>query len=244
MSTALRSLVDRVVAIGGLLVLSPLLLVLLVLVWRHDRESPLYVARRAAKGGGAFNMVKIRSMVANADRIGGASTASDDPRITRVGHFIRRWKIDEFSQLWNVATGDMRLVGPRPQVLQEVALYTDEERRLLTVEPGITDFASIVFADEADILRNAADPDLAYRRLIRPWKSRLGLFYVDHASFGLDVQLLVLTVVRLFSSRHALAGVAAILSRLDAPSELVRVARRDGPLVASAVPGLSESCNA
>ena len=234
-----KLLLDRGVAVAGLVSLAPAFAILMLLVWRHDRRSPLYVTERVALGGGGFRMMKIRSMVADAERLGASSTAADDPRVTPVGRFIRRWKIDEFSQLWNVAAGDMSLVGPRPQVVAEVATYTAEERRLLEVKPGITDFSSIVFADEADILHGASDPDLAYRHLIRPWKSRLSLFYVDHASVWLDVQLIALTIVRLFSRQHALAGASALLARLAAPTDLVRIALRDAPLVPAAVPGMS-----
>lgn len=240
----MKALFDRLVAVAGLLVLSPLLAVVMYLVRRKDGGAPLYIADRAAKDGGAFKMVKIRSMVVGAARIGGTSTASDDPRITALGRFIRRWKIDEIGQLWNVARGDMSLVGPRPQVLSEVATYTADERRLLTVKPGITDFASIVFADEAEILRATPDPDLAYQRLIRPWKSRLGLFYVDHSAVWLDLLLIVLTAVRVVSARAALRGVAALLAWLDAPPDLVRVATRAEPLSPAAVPGLTEPLSA
>jgi len=206
-------------------------------VWAQDGRRPLYTAPRAARGGGTFRIVKIRSMVIDADRKGGTSTARDDDRITPLGHFIRRWKIDELSQLWNVFTGDMTFVGPRPQVLSEVATYTPEEEHLLTVKPGITDFSSIVFADEGEILRGAPDPDLAYRRLIRPWKSRLSLFYVCHRTIWLDLQLIAFTLLRIFAPARALAGVADLLTRLGAAEELVRVARRTTPLTPYAVPG-------
>ncbi len=232
-----KALFDRALAIGGVIALSPLLLVCCFLIWRHDRQSPFYLAERAARGGGSFRMVKLRSMVANADRLRASSTGGDDNRITPIGHFIRRWKIDEFSQLWNVATGDMSLVGPRPQVMAEVATYTEEERVLLQVKPGITDFSSIVFADEGEILRGAADADLAYRQLIRPWKSRLGLFYIAHHGFALDLGLIWLTLVRIVAPDLALSGVCRLLESRGASADLVHVARRSGPLEPAAVPG-------
>jgi lipopolysaccharide/colanic/teichoic acid biosynthesis glycosyltransferase len=230
LSLLAKELFDRVVALVGLLLLTPLLLPMLFLVWRQDGHSPFYVADRAARSGGRFRMVKIRSMIVAADRTGVASTAGDDARITPLGQFIRRWKIDELSQLWNVLKGDMSLVGPRPQVLDEVATYAPDEMRLLDVKPGITDFASIIFADEGEILRGKPDPDLAYRQLIRPWKSRLGLHYVAHRSFAVDLRLIQLTLVRIVAPDRALAGVCRLLESLGASDDLLRIARRKSPL--------------
>ncbi len=138
-------------------------------------------------------MIKFRSMTSDAWKSGVNSTAAGDARITRVGKWLRRWKLDELPQLLNVLSGDMSLVGPRPQVMAEVELYTEEEREMLTVRPGITDLASIVFADEGEILSGSRDPDLLYNQIIRPWKSRLALFHVEHRSFALDLEVLCLT---------------------------------------------------
>jgi lipopolysaccharide/colanic/teichoic acid biosynthesis glycosyltransferase len=172
----------------------------------------------------------------NADRTGVTSTSATDRRITPVGHFVRRVKLDEVVQLWNVLTGDMSLVGPRPNVRSGTDLYTAAERRLLSVRPGITDFASIVFADEGEILRGHPDADAAYDRLIRPWKSRLGLFYIDHRSVGLDIRLLFATAMALLSRAAALRVVSAGLARLGAPADLVRVALRVDELVPGTPP--------
>ena len=174
----MKRVIDFSAAVFGGLLLTPLLVTVAFLVWLQDRRSPFYIAPAVARGGGTFDMVKFRSMVKNADRAGIDSTSANDQRITGIGRFIRRFKIDELPQLWNVAKGDMSLVGPRPNVVREVDLYTAEERHLLDARPGITDLASIVFADEGDILADKADPDIAYNQLIRPGKSRLGLFYV------------------------------------------------------------------
>lgn len=209
----------------------------MALVWLGDRHSPLYMADRVGKKGRIFRMAKIRSMSVGADRSGVDSTAANDCRITPVGHFVRRFKLDELTQLWNVLMGDMSLVGPRPNVKRETDLYTAVERRLLEVKPGITDFASIVFADEGDILANRDDPDIAYNQLIRPGKSRLGLFYIDHASMGVDVQLVWLTAVALVSRRRALSGVQRLLDRLGAAPELVSLAGRTTLLVPGPPPG-------
>ncbi len=234
-----KRIFDLAVSIAALIVTAPLLLIVAAAIYLQDFHNPLYIADRIGRGKLPFRMIKFRSMVMNADRSGVSSTSATDRRVTPVGHFVRRSKLDEVVQLWNVARGDMSLVGPRPNVPGGVAIYTPEEMRLLTVRPGITDLASIVFADEGEILRDHADPDLAYDQLIRPWKSRLGLFYIDHRSLWLDLQLIALTVLTALSRRPALDGVARILEKLGAPTDLVRVAARRDPLVATLPPGLA-----
>ncbi|MFN5824596.1 MAG: sugar transferase [Sphingomonadales bacterium] len=226
-----RRFLDIFVSAMGLLLLSLPLVIILFLVWRQDRHSPFYVAERAGKDGVPFRMVKIRSMVINADKSGVESTSANDNRITPLGHFIRRWKVDELSQLWNVLTGDMSLVGPRPNTLNEVSTYTEEERELLSVRPGITDFSSIVFSDEGDILKHSTDPDRDYTQLIRPWKSQMGLCYVRNYSMLLDIGLILLTLLALFDKSRAHRGVSLILKRLGSSDKLIAVSRRDVPLV-------------
>jgi lipopolysaccharide/colanic/teichoic acid biosynthesis glycosyltransferase len=176
-------------------------------------------------------------MVVDADKTGVDSTSGDDQRITRIGHFVRKYKLDEFTQLWNVLKGEMSLVGPRPNVKRETDLYTQVEKCLLSVKPGITDFSSIVFSDENDILKDSTDPDIDYNRLIRPWKSRLGLLYVKHQSFLLDCALVLLTVIALISREKALLGVNRLLKWLDAPADVIRVSRREDMLVPFPPPG-------
>jgi len=229
--------VDFLVALFGLILLSPVLLVFMLLVWMQDRKSPFYMAPRAAKGGGTFRMVKLRSMVANADKSGVDSTANNDMRITKVGKVIRKFKLDELTQLWNVLVGEMSLVGPRPQVQRDVDLYTEAESKMLTVLPGITDFASIVFSDEGSILEGKSDPDLAYNQLIRPWKSRLALFYIEHRSLRLNMKLVGLTAVAILNKPKALAGVQRELRRLKADVKLIEVAGRTNELTPFPPPG-------
>lgn len=224
----------------GLVLASPILLPVMFLVWWQDKHSPFYVAPRIGLHGRTFNMVKLRSMIVNADSSGVDSTGANDRRITPVGHFIRRYKLDELSQLWNVLIGDMSLVGPRPNVQRETDLYTLVERRLLDVKPGITDIASIVFSDEGDILKDQRDADIAYNQLIRPGKSMLGLFYIEHRSPWLDIKLCVLTAVAILSRQRALVGIQTILSDLHAPEELRRLASRATPLSPMPPPGGSE----
>ena len=235
-----KRLLDLCVSVVGLMAASLLLLAAIVVVWLQDRRSPFYIPPRVGRGGAEFRMVKLRSMIVGADSNKVDSTSAADVRITKVGHFIRRYKLDELTQLWNVLIGDMSLVGPRPNVKRETDLYTAEERRLLRVKPGITDLSSIVFSDEGSILEGSADPNLDYNRLIRPWKSRLSLFCIDHASLRLDVKLIALTAVAILSREKALEGVQRLLRELGAEEELIRVAARTEPLVPTPPPGASE----
>ena len=159
-----------------------------------DRDGPvLYGGRRVGAGGREFRMYKFRSMVTNADKVGGPDTPDNDPRLTSTGRFLRRYKLDELPQLFNVLNGDMSMVGPRPQVPSEVADYTDEEREVLSVRPGITDWASLRFHNEGEILAGHADPHQAYNELIRPEKMRLGIEYARRATFRDDLSILAKT---------------------------------------------------
>jgi len=218
-------------------VASPLLLAVILLIWLQDYHHPFYIAPRVGRGGRTFKMVKLRSMVANADKTGVDSTSATDSRITPIGKIVRRTKLDEVMQLWNVLLGDMSLVGPRPNVRCETDLYTEEEKHLLDIKPGITDFASIVFADEGKILSGSVDPDLDYGQLIRPWKSRLGLLYLERRSLLLDFNLIALTVLEFFSRRSALNAVVRILGSLGASAELIEVSTRTRPLTPVPPPG-------
>lgn len=233
----MKRLIDILASFVGLLLTSPVLLTFMFLVWRQDRHSPFYIAPRMGKNEQPFQMIKLRSMVKNADKSGVDLTAADDMRITRVGHLIRKFKLDELTQLMNVLKGDMSLVGPRPNVQRETDLYTSEEKKLLLLRPGITDFSSIVFSDEGDILEGQDDPDIAYNQLIRPGKSRLGLFYIENRSLGADIQLIWLTVLAILSREKALRGVSSLLAKLGADAELVQLASRTQPLVATPPPG-------
>lgn len=228
---------DFLTAAFALVVLSPILAIFCFLIWIQDWRSPFYVASRVGKDGIPFQMVKLRSMVVDAGRSGVTSTSANDARITTLGHIIRRYKLDELAELWNVLLGDMSLVGPRPQVQSGVDAYTSVERRLLSVRPGLTDFASIVFSDEGEILRGSENPDRRYDEIIRPWKSRLALLYVDHRTMWLDLQLIWLTVICITSREDALRRIGKILNSLGADPLLLRMAIRSEPLLAYPPPG-------
>lgn len=233
----MKRILDFILSLIGLVLASPILLPTIFLVWIQDWHSPFYIAPRVGKNERLFKMLKLRSMIINADKSGVDSTSSNDKRITGVGRFIRKYKMDELSQLWNVLIGDMSLVGPRPNVKRETDLYTTQEKLLLTVKPGITDFSSIVFSDEGEILKDQEDPDIAYNQLIRPGKSMLGIFYIKNRSIFIDLQLIFLTAVAIVSKENALKGVVRLLRKLKAEDILLQIASREKGLVPMPPPG-------
>ncbi len=236
----MKRLFDFIIAFVGLIVLMPILLSVMFLVWLQDFKSPFYIADRVGKNKKIFKMVKLRSMIINADKTGVDSTGANDSRITLIGKFIRKFKLDEISQLWNVLLGDMSLVGPRPNVKTETDIYTDEENLLLSVKPGITDFSSIVFSDEGDILADKIDPDLSYNQLIRPWKSRLGLIYIKNQSLLLDIELIFCTILAIISKESALNFINKKLLKLKVDEKMINVAKRKDKLIPYPPPGSSE----
>lgn len=233
----MKRFLDVLISLLCLILLSPIFLLFMFLIWLQDYASPLYISSRVGRNGNNFPMVKLRSMIVNADISGVDSTAIDDERITRIGHFIRKYKLDELFQLWNVLCGHMSIVGPRPNVQRGVELYTEKERHLLDIRPGITDFASIVFYDEGDILYGSMDPDLRYNQIIRPWKSRLGLLYVEKQTLLLDLKIILLTAISIFSRQLALDGLQRTLNNLGADSLLINISSRKKPLQPYPPPG-------
>jgi len=228
---------DIVFSFFGLVVLSPMLIIFSYLIYRQDKKSPFYIAPRVGKNNIMFKMIKLRSMVSDADKSGVDSTSISDSRITPLGYTIRRYKLDEATQLWNVLIGDMSFVGPRPNVQRDVSLYTKDEMRLLDVRPGITDFSSIIFSDEGNILKDKKDPDLSYNQLIRPWKSRLSLIYIDNQSFILDFQIFYYTIVASISKKTSIDWIVKKLILLGADERLISVSSRRANLYPYHPPG-------
>jgi lipopolysaccharide/colanic/teichoic acid biosynthesis glycosyltransferase len=184
---------DLLFAFFGLAIISPLLVVVAVLIKFDSRGPVFYRGVRVGRYGKAFRIFKFRTMVEDAEKLGSASTPEDDRRVTRVGRFLRKYKLDELPQLLNVFVGDMSLVGPRPQVAWAVERYTAEEKAVLSIRPGITDYASLRFRDEGEILRGSSDPDKDYFEKIHPEKMRLSLEYVRKQSLLLDCEILLKT---------------------------------------------------
>jgi len=233
----IKRLFDIFISFFGLLFFSPILISVIFLIWIEDKKSPFYITHRLGKGEKQFNMIKLRSMLVDADKSGVVSSSNNDMRITPIGHKIRKYKLDEFIQLWNVLNGDMSLVGPRPNVKDETDLYTDIEKKLLLVRPGITDFSSIVFSDEGEILEGKENPDLTYNQLIRPWKSRLGLIYINNQSFLLDIKIIIHTLVAIFSRQRALNWVVSQLKLFNVDSKVVKISKREQDLYPFPPPG-------
>lgn len=189
---------DLLAASIGLVLIAPLLLLIAIAVKRDSPGPVLFRQERVGRHGDTFRIRKFRTMVQDAPRLGGAITVGRDPRITRVGHWLRRYKLDELPQLIDVLVGDMSLVGPRPEVPRYVALYPPGIReRVLSVRPGITDNASLAFIDENARLAGAEDPEREYIEKILPHKLSLYLDYVDNPSFGRDLSILFRTAVRI-----------------------------------------------
>lgn len=190
---------DLILSIIGIVLASPFFLFGPLLVKLNSKGPVFYKAKRVGKGGKIFLMYKFRTMVENADKIGGPSTPADDPRLTKVGLFMKKFQIDELPQLINVLKGEMSLVGPRPEVPYYVDMISREEKeKILSVRPGITDFASLWNFHEGEILKGAKDPEKAYMEKIRPEKIRLQMKYVKEMSFLTDIKIIFKTILKLF----------------------------------------------
>lgn len=217
---------DVIVSFSGLILLAPFFVLIALLIKLDSPGTRFYRGVRVGRFGRTFRIFKFRTMVTNAETLGGPSTSEDDPRVTPVGRWLRKYKIDELPQLINVLKGEMSLVGPRPEVPGEVALYGVEERRLLSVTPGITDWASVRFRHEGEILRGSADPHQTYREKIRPEKIRLGLEYVRYRSFSVDLRIILATLVAVLGF-----SVPGILRLPASPAQSADRAEADGSVL-------------
>jgi len=189
----LKRIFDVILSFFGLIVLSPVFIILMIWI-KLDSKGPIFYRQvRVGLNGRDFYLLKFRSMRTGADKYGLLTIGGKDPRITNSGFFIRKYKLDEFPQLINVIKGDMSLVGPRPEVRKYVDLYTSDQLRVLSVKPGITDNASIVFRNENDLLKDAENPEEFYIREIMPTKLKYNIEYVDSHSLFKDLELIFKT---------------------------------------------------
>jgi lipopolysaccharide/colanic/teichoic acid biosynthesis glycosyltransferase len=194
-----KRIFDIVASSLGLLAFSPILLVVALWVKLDSKGPVFYRGERTGKNNKTFRIYKFRSMVVNADKIGGASTSGSDSRVTKSGKFIRKCKLDELSQLINVFVGDMSMVGPRPEVKKYTDMYVGEEKEILDIRPGITDWASIWNSDEGRILEGYHDADEGYEKFIRPGKLQLQLKYRREHNVPTDIKIICYTMYRIFN---------------------------------------------
>ena len=192
----LKRIFDIISSLLGLILLSPFMIIIAILI-KFDSKGPIFFKQvRVTKNGREFKILKYRTMRVGSDKYS-QITVGKDSRITKVGDFLRKYKLDEIPQLINVLLGDMSLVGPRPEVPKYVALYTEEQREILKVRAGITDYASIEFSNENDILANEADPEKAYIEKIMPRKIELNKKYLSEISVMTDIKIILLTIKKI-----------------------------------------------
>ncbi|NQV76801.1 MAG: sugar transferase [Lutibacter sp.] len=183
----------------------PFIFIAIILVFIEDFYSPFYFSKRVGKNFKMINIIKIRTMKKNADKILIRTSTISDSRLTYFGFFLRKYKIDELPQFINVLIGDISIVGPRPNVNEiGVELYNNFEKKLLSVRPGITDFSSILFSNLDELADNSKNPDFFYNENIRPWKSKLGLLYIQNSTFSLDLLLVLITFISIFNKKLAI----------------------------------------
>ncbi len=198
MYRVLKRIADIAFSLVVLVVLAPVLALVALLIRLTSPGPALYRAPRIAEKGRTFRMLKFRTMCDGADRLGPAVTAGDDPRITPIGRILRATKIDEVPQFWSVLVGDMSVVGPRPQLREYTDRYDTTESQLLNVPQGITDYSSLWFRRQEELLKGTGDVEQDYDRLVAPTKIRLGLFYAAHASLWTDFLIFCATFGAVF----------------------------------------------
>lgn len=188
---------DFILSLVGLVVLAPIFIVLAIWIKTDSKGPVFYKQVRVGQNGIDFGLFKFRTMVVDADKKGLITVGGRDPRITRSGYFIRKYKLDELPQLINVLVGDMSLVGPRPEVRKYVELYTDEQQKVLSVKPGITDYASIEYMDENEILGKSNDPEKTYIEEIMPEKIKYNMKYIQNKNVSEYFKIIFLTLLKI-----------------------------------------------
>lgn len=186
-------------ALIGVLLLSPIFVLIAIWILLDSNGSFIYKQKRIGLNGKEFNIYKFRTMYVNSDKKGLLTTSDQDSRITQAGKTLRKYKLDELPQLFNVLNGTMNLVGPRPEVSKYVELYNSIQRKVLEEKPGITDYASLEFSNENEILAKYEDPEKAYMEILMPQKLELNLKYIQEKSFLIDIQIIFKTIMKILS---------------------------------------------
>jgi lipopolysaccharide/colanic/teichoic acid biosynthesis glycosyltransferase len=194
-----KRIFDVATSIIGLIVLLPFFIIIAILIKLNDKGPIFYKQKRIGQNFKPFELLKFRTMVVNADKIGPAVTKDGDPRITKIGKFLRKTKLDELPQLWNVIRGDMSIVGPRPEVEKHIQYYENDYKEILKVKPGITDYATIKFRNEEEILSKYDDTESAYIKYVLPEKIKLYKTYIKEISFLTDLKIIFWTLWRIVS---------------------------------------------
>lgn len=193
---AIKRIFDFICSAIGLIVLSPVLIIIAIMI-KKGSDGPVFFKQiRVGEYGENFEILKFRTMVVDAEKLGRQITVGNDNRITKIGGFLRKYKLDELPQLINVFKGDMSLVGPRPEVPRYVEMYTEEQRKVLNVKPGITDLASLRYKDENELLGKAEDPDDFYINTIMPDKLELNLEYINKSNVFFDIYIIITTIIK------------------------------------------------
>lgn len=193
-----KRLFDILFSILGIIILSPFLLIISVIILFTSAGNAFYRQIRVGKNGKEFKLIKFRTMRKGADKSGQLTVGMRDSRITAIGYYLRKYKLDELPQLFNILAGQMSFVGPRPEVPKYVALYDAEQRKVLNVKPGITDYASIVYSEENELLTKAENPEDLYISKVMPAKLKLNMRYINEMSFVTDIKVILKTIRKIF----------------------------------------------
>jgi len=195
----LKRTFDIIMALLALIILSPVFIVVSIAIIIDSKGGIIYSQKRVGRFGREFNLLKFRTMVADADKKGLLTVGVKDSRITKTGYFLRKNKLDEIPQLINIIMGDMSVVGPRPEVMKYVKLYNEEQKKVLNVRPGLSDLASLEYINENEVLARYPNPEQAYIEIIMPHKLQLNLDYIRHQSMALDLKIILRTLSKLAS---------------------------------------------
>lgn len=194
----MKRLFDILSSLLVLLILSPIILFFIIIIPLESKGSPFFSQERIGKNGKKFKLLKFRTMKPNSEKMGQITIGKKDPRVTKIGYFLRKSKLDEIPQLLNILRGQMSVVGPRPEVERYVLLYSDEQKKVLSVRPGLTDLASLEYINENELLAQSDNPEETYIHKIMPDKLTLNLRYIAQQSFWFDLQLIFKTIFKLF----------------------------------------------
>lgn len=189
-----KRLFDIFFSLSGLVFLSPLLILIMIIIKADSKGNVFYIQKRVGKGNKDFRLFKFRSMRNDSDRSGLLTVGNKDPRITSSGYYLRKYKLDEIPQLYNVLKGEMSFVGPRPEVRKYVELYNKEQMKVLDVQPGITDLASVKYRNENELLAGSDEPEKLYTKEIMPDKLKINLEYISDRSLVKDIRIIIQTL--------------------------------------------------